>query len=127
MMSAPHFTSDDSVLAVLPVDLLRARIEYIIEEELPEYAYATDLSVFVGKLFDMAIWMSHEESYKAMERLCQSMTHYGDLGQQELIDLIHRCLRIVMRQLEGYTGLNWTSWHWLDTRRDHISIAIGDF
>lgn len=126
-MSARRFTSEDNVLVVLPVDLLRARIEYIIEENLPEFAYATDLSKFVGRLFDMAIWMRHEESFRAMEQLCQTMSHYGDLGQQELTDLIHRCLGIVMRQLQNYTGLSWTSWHWLDTRRDHITIEIGDF
>lgn len=126
-MSARHFTSEDSVLAVVPVDLLRARLEYIIEEALPEYAYATDLSVFVGRLFDMAIWMGMEESYKTMEQLCQSMANYGDLSHHELTELIHRCLNITTGQLRGYTGLSWTSWHWLDARRDHISIAIGDF
>lgn len=126
-MSARRFTSEDSVLVVLPVDLLRARIEYIIEEKLPEFAYATDLSKFVGTLFDMALWMRHEESYTAMERLCQTMSHYGDLCQRDLADLVHRCMGIVMRQLVDYTNLRMASWHWLDARRDHITIEIGDF
>lgn len=124
-MNARRFTSEDNAVVVMPVDLLRARIEYIIEDALPEFAYATDLSKFVGVLFDMVIWMRHEESFKAMERLCQSMCHYGDLGQKELTELVHRCMRIVMDQLYDFVGLTCTSWHWLDARRDHITIVIG--
>lgn len=115
-------------ITVMSVELVRARIEFIIERELPEYAYAKDLSVFVGKLFNLIV-VSEDfmlESYSLFTELAHEMSLYSDLAEPDIRDLLSNCLDIVMRSMRDYRALRNAEWQWMTYQRNEIVIIGGE-
>jgi hypothetical protein len=112
----------------MSVELVRARIEYIVEDKLPEYAYAKDLSVFVGKLFNLIV-VSEDfmmESYNLFTELAHEMTLYSDLGEPEIKDLLSHCLDVAMNTMRDYRLLRNAEWQWMTYQRNEIVIIGGE-
>lgn len=113
-------------IEVMPVELLRARIEFMVEKALPEYAYAKDLSVFVGRLFDLIV-ISDDfmlDSFNQFTELAHEMALYSDLGDGEIRELLSKCLDTAMVSLRDYRLLRNATWHWMTYMRNDIVIVV---
>lgn len=114
-------------VAVLPVDLLRFKIENDLENFAPEYAYDQDPSVFVGNLFDIVICGDFVNEWQIIEKLTQLLYRYGDdVAEDDCSALVKASLRTVESHVSRYLHHRVRSWHWYGRNRNSILIISGD-
>lgn len=114
-------------VTIMPVDLLRLKVESRIEDFAPEYAYDCDMSVFTGAMFDIAIARDFVDEWKIVDQLTDKLFYYGDsLPMADCREMVMSSLRIVEAHVAPYLNRRVRSWRWLDYNRNNIIILSGD-
>lgn len=114
-------------VTILPVDMLRLKVEARVEDFAPEFAYDTDLSVFTGEMFDIAIARDFVDEWKIVDRLTEKLYYYADSKPHaDCRAMVMSSLRIVENHVAPYLHHRVRSWKWYDYSRNNIIILSGD-